>query len=177
MTPYSSLVTMLLGTFLLIMTINVHALPTTPTTSTVSEDTGPSHWPDIGHAPVKPRKDPTNGERIKRGLNPLPPRKRSPTATHQLVPRLSPVPALAGEGYDFIRCADSFQSAFNGGTLTASDVQSAVDQCAAISNSNGYDNFVIRYASSNTYLCQSGNTNVNNRPCDDVNYGFYAEPQ
>ncbi|WWD18307.1 hypothetical protein CI109_102757 [Kwoniella shandongensis] len=182
MTRYSQLLTTLLGlTTFALLNVNAAALPIETSVSLLPRDAdalGFSEWPAVGHSSAhKKRKRETNGDRIKRGLNPLPPQKRSPTPTHQLVPRLSPAP-LTSRQYTFQRCAGSFSSdnGENEGTGQSATVQEAVDACADLTTTAEEFNFVVRYLSDNTYLCRYGLTKVNDEACDDTNFGYYESP-
>ncbi|KAK8858419.1 hypothetical protein IAR55_002646 [Kwoniella newhampshirensis] len=174
MTRSVHFIAILLGlTLLALLNVNAVALPTE---ALLQDRAGPAEWPEQGHA-AKRRQAPTNANRIKRGMSPLPPKKRSPTATHQLVPRLSPAPGASSQfGYNFRQCTDSFDTLAAGPTITADNVQSAVDQCATSANNGLYENFGIRYLGFNSYSCQLGLSSVNNVPCDDDNFGFYSQP-
>nr|XP_031859647.1 uncharacterized protein CI109_004922 [Kwoniella shandongensis]KAA5526719.1 hypothetical protein CI109_004922 [Kwoniella shandongensis] len=177
MARYSQLLSALLGiTILALLNVNAVALPVDDSSLSAREAdalaTTFSEWPAVGHSsPVnRKRGGETNADRIKRGLNPLAPKQRSPTPTHQLLPRLSPAPATALE-YNFVKCIANFRSR-NGDVVNGATVQDAANTCATNAAANNDDNFAVRFAGDTTYICNTGITDSDTVVCNEINFGW-----
>ncbi|WWD18308.1 hypothetical protein CI109_102758 [Kwoniella shandongensis] len=185
MSRHSQLLTTLLGLTLfalLNVSVGVAAVPVVSSLTSTQGRQGDNgiafpEWPETGYPSTTwKRKDPTNGDRIKRGLNPLPPQKRNPTPTHQLLPRLSPAPQQAATGgYGFAICTTFFNYALNTENIVANNVQLAVDECSSRAQANSRFNFVLAHIEATTYACQLGISNVIGEECNGDNYGLYEQ--